>query len=412
MVPRPHYLQKLVSLRDKRVIKVVTGVRRSGKSTLFRLFREHLLGNGVAPEQIVDLNMEDPAYRDLLGWEGLYDHINARLLPDKKNYVFIDEVQNVADFQRAADGLFIKDNVDLYLTGSNSRIQSGKWVTMLAGRYIKIQMLPLSFKEYISAVGRDDLPQKFQRYLELGSFPQCLEFSERDDVRSYLESVYNTIILKDVAESNNIRDISRLERIVTFMADNIGKETSANNIAETMSGNAASINVRTVEKYLKALCDSYILYRADRYDVRGKKLLKTLNKYYIVDTGLRYSLLGDRQIDTGRMLENIVYLELTRRNRKVYVGKMDVPSREKNESGVVTRKYTSREIDFVVEGDDGTEYYQVSQSVLDPKTLERELSSLMAVPDHNPKYLLTLDRLPANSYSGIKQINVIDWLLE
>jgi len=409
MVPRPLYLQKLVSLRDKRVIKVVTGVRRSGKSTLFRLFREHLLDNGVAPEQIVDLNMEDPAYRGLLDWEGLYDYINARLLPDKMNYVFIDEVQNVADFQRAADGLFIKDNVDLYLTGSNSRIQSGKWVTMLAGRYIKIQMLPLSFKEYISAVGQDNLPQKFQKYLELGSFPQCLEFSEKDDVKSYLESIYNTIILKDVAESNNIRDISRLERIVTFMADNIGKETSANNIAETMSGNAAVMNVRTVEKYLKALCDSYILYRADRYDVRGKKLLKTLNKYYIVDTGLRYTLLGDKKTDTGRMLENIVYLELTRRNRKVYIGKMDVPSVEKNESGAVTRKYVSREIDFVVEGSNGTEYYQVSQSVLDPKTLERELA---AVPDHNPKYLLTLDQLPVNSHNGIRQINLIDWLLE
>jgi len=412
MVLRPLYLQKLVSLRDKRIIKVVTGVRRCGKSTLFGLFREYLLGSGVSPEQIIDLNMEDPAYRDLLCWEGLYDYINVRLLSDKKNYIFIDEVQNVADFQRAADGLFIKDNVDLYLTGSNSRVQSGKWATMLTGRYIKIQMLPLSFKEYISAVGRDNLPQKFQRYLEFGSFPQCLEFSEGDDVKSYLESVYNTIILKDVAESNNFRDIRRLERIVMFMADNIGKETSANNIAETMAGDGATINVRTVERYLKALCDSYILYRADRYDVRGKKLLKTLSKYYIVDTGLRYTLLGDRRTDTGRMLENVVYLELARRNRKVYVGKMDVPGRETNESGVVTRKYTTREIDFVVEGGNGTEYYQVSQSVLDPKTLERELSSLMAVHDHNPKYLLTLDPLPAGNHSGIKQVNVVDWLLE
>jgi predicted AAA+ superfamily ATPase len=412
MIPRPRYLQKLISLRDKHIVKVVTGVRRSGKSTLFRLFRECLQGSGVSPEQIIDLNMEDPAYMELLGWERLYDHVNARLLPDKKNYVFIDEVQNVADFQRAADGLFIKDNVDLYLTGSNSRVQSGKWATMLTGRYIKIQMLPLSFKEYISAAGQDNLPQKFQRYLEFGAFPQCLEFSARDDVRSYLESIYNTIILKDVAESNNFRDISRLERIVKFMADNIGKETSANNIAETMSGDGAKINVRTVEKYLKALCDSYILYRADRYDIRGKKLLKTLNKYYIVDTGLRYVLLGDRAIDTGRMLENLVYLELIRRGRKVYVGKMDVHCREKNENGDITGRYVAREIDFVAEGGDGTEYYQVSQSVLDPKTLDRELSSLKAVSDHNPKYLLTMDPLPVNSHNGIKQINILDWLLE
>jgi len=411
MIPRPQYLQKLASLRDKHIIKVVTGVRRSGKSTLLRLFRERLLGDGVSHRQIIDLNMEDPAYRELLSWEKLYDHINARLLPDRKNYVFIDEVQNVADFQRAADGLFIKDNVDLYLTGSNSRIQSGKWATMLTGRYIKIQILPLSFREYISAAGHNNLPRKFQRYMEYGAFPQCLDFSSKDDVRSYLDSIYNTIILKDVAESNNFRDISRLERIVRFMADNIGKETSANNIAGTMTRDGAKINVRTVEKYLQALCDSYILYRAGRYDVRGKKLLKTLNKYYIVDTGLRYTLLGDGLTDTGRMLENIVYLELTRRYRKIYTGKMDVLTKEKDEDGSVTGKYVTKEIDFVVEGNDGKEYYQVSQSVMDPKTLERELAPLLAAPDHNPKYLLTMDPMPPSNHNGIKQINILDWLV-
>jgi len=411
MIPRPLYLQKMLSLRGKRVTKIITGVRRSGKSTLFRLFQERLLADGVPSERIISLNMEDPAHRKLSDWEKLYDHICSHLSPDETNYVFIDEVQNVADFQRAADGLFIKDNVDLYLTGSNSRIQSGEWATMLAGRYVKIHILPLSFKEYISAVGCDNLPQKFQRYLEYGSFPQCLEFSAADDVKNYLEAIYDTILVRDVAEGNGIRDISRLERIIKYMADNIGKETSANNIAETMTQNGVKINVRTVEKYLKALCGGYAFYRADRYDIKGKKLLKTLNKYYIVDTGLRYALLGERQIDTGRMLENIVYLELLRRNRKVYVGKLDASYREKDYNGNIRQKYVSREIDFVVEGNNGTEYYQASQSVLDAKTLERELSSLRAVSDHYPKYLLTMDALPANNYDGIKQIYVLDWLL-
>jgi len=402
----------MVSLRDKQVIKIITGVRRSGKSTLFELFREHLQNDGVPPEQIISLNMEDPAYRDMPTWDKLYDHINARLLPDRKNYVFIDEIQNVTDFQRAADGLFIKNNVDLYLTGSNSRIQSGEWATMLTGRYINISILPLSFKEYISAVGQDNLPQKFRQYMELGAFPMCLNFSTTDDVRNYLRSIYDTIILKDLATINKFRDFNRLERIVKFISDNIGKEMSVNNMAETMTKDGVKINVRTLEKYLKALCDSYIFYRADRYDVRGKKLLKTLNKYYIVDTGLRYALLKSNLTDTGRMLENIVYLELLRRNHKVYVGKMDVLRREKDANGNVTGKYVTKEIDFVVENNNGTEYYQVALSTLDPQTLERELASLQAVADHHPKFLLTMDALPGGDYNGIKQVNVLDWLLE
>ena len=395
MIPRPQYVQKLLSLRDKRVIKVITGVRRSGKSTLFALFQEHLLSSGVSREQILSLNLEDPAHRELAVWDRLYDHIHARLLPGKKNYVFIDEVQNVADFQRAADGLFIQENVDLYLTGSNSRVQSGEWATMLAGRYVTIRMLPLSFKEYVSAVGQDNLSQKFQKYLEFGAFPQCLEFSAPDDVKSYLASICDTILLKDVAEGGNFRDISRLERIVRFMADNIGKETSVNNIAETITKDSAKMNVRTVEKYLKALCDSYILYRADRYDIRGKKLLKTLNKYYMVDTGLRYALLGDRLTDTGRMLENIVYLELLRRGYKVYVGKV-----------------AEKEVDFVAEGIEGTEYFQVAETVHGEQALARELSPLSMIRDHHPKFLLTRDYNPKVSHNGVKQRNVLEWLLE
>jgi predicted AAA+ superfamily ATPase len=273
-------------------------------------------------------------------------------------------------------------------------------------------MLPLSFKEYISAVGKEDLQKKFQRYLELSSFPQSLEFDNKNDVKDYLESIYNTIIVKDVSEENQIKDITRLERVIKFMADNIGKEVSANNISNTMTNDGSIINTRTVEKYLKAFCNSYILYRADRYDIRGKKLLKTLNKYYLVDIGLRYALLGDRKIDTGRALENIVYLELLRRNRKVYIGKIDTLKKEKDKNGDIKTVYNPKEIDFVAEGDSGTEYYQVSESVTSNETLERELSSLKAVKNHNPKYLLTMDFVPRNDYDGIKQINILDWLLD
>ncbi|MCL2261383.1 MAG: ATP-binding protein [Fibromonadales bacterium] len=393
MIERPLYMSQLLSLKDKHITKVITGVRRSGKSTLFDMIQAKLLETGIAEEQIISINLENPDYTDLLDWKKLYDYVNVRLLSDKKNYVFLDEIQNVEDFQRAADGLFIKKNVDLYLTGSNSKNKSSKWATLLSGRYVEISILPLSFKEYISSVGTDNLQQKFRNYLENSSFPQALEFDNKDDIQKYLTGIYNTILLKDVAESLKIRDIGRLERVLKFMADNIGKETSANNISNVMSSDGVKINVRTVESYLKAFCDSHILYKADRYDVKGKKLLKTLSKYYMVDVGLRYLLLGDRQIDTGRMLENVVYLELLRRNRKVYVGKV-----------------LEKEIDFVVEGKNGTEYYQVAETVLGQSTLAREVASLDGVKDHNPKFLLTMDYLPQNLHNGIRQLNIVEWL--
>jgi len=409
MIKRPLYLNQLLSLKDKHITKILTGVRRSGKSTLFDMMQAKLLRMGVAKEQIISINLENPDYEDLLNWKKLYDYVKVRLLPDRKNYVFLDEIQNVKDFQRAADGLFIKKNVDLYLTGSNSKNKASEWATMLSGRYVEISILPLSFKEYISAVGTDSLQRKFRNYLENSSFPQALEFDNKDDIQKYLAGIYNTILLKDVAENLKIRDISRLERILKFMADNIGKETSANNISKTMSTDGVKINERTVESYLKAFCDSHILYRADRYDVKGKKLLKTLNKYYIVDVSLRYLLLGDRRIDTGRMLENIVYLELLRRNRKVYVGKINTVRKTDKNTG---EEVVAKEIDFVAEGKNGTEYYQVAETVLGQATLARELASLDAVKDHNPKFLLTMDYLPENSYNGIRQLNIIDWLLE
>ena len=416
MIDRPEYLKKIVSWKDKKLIKIITGVRRSGKSTLFKLYQDYLLANSINPEQVINLNMEDPSFRDLLAWDKLYDFINAKLLKDKKSYVFIDEIQNVKDFQRAADGLFIKNNVDLYLTGSNSHLQYGEWATMLTGRYIEIHIFPLSFKEYVSAYPYNDTHETmFQRYLENSSFPYAMELRsgqnkwDTDRIRDYLGGIYSTIVLHDVIENKKLRETGRLELVLKYLADSIGNQTSIKKISDVMTNDGFKIYPQTIENYLEALRDSYILYRADRYDVKGKKLLKTLNKYYLVDMGFRYFLLGDRQIDTGRMLENIVYLELLRRNRKVYIGKIDMPRIQKSTKD---EKTAAKEIDFVVENNTGTEYYQVAETVLDKTTRDRELAPLNKIPDHNPKYLLTKDATPLTSHNGIKQINVFDWLLE
>jgi predicted AAA+ superfamily ATPase len=412
MIDRPEYLKNLLAFKDKHLIKIVTGIRRCGKSTLFELYQNELLRLGVEPKQIQSINLEEPDYRDLLDWEKLYDTINARLIKNMQNYIFLDEIQNVKDFQRAADGLFIKKNVDLYLTGSNSKMQSGEWATLLSGRYVEIHMFPLSFKEYVSA---DDSglshDQLFAHYLEYGSFPFVFNFYnfsdnamsspaghaggwDKSSVRDYLSGIYSTIVLKDIVENKKIKKAGRLERVIKFMADTIGSETSIKRISDMLTSDGIKILPLTVESYLDAFRDSYILYKADRYDVKGRKLLKTLNKYYMVDMGLRRLLLGDKAVDSGHILENIVYLELLRRGYKVYIGKVD-----------------DKEVDFAAEGSDGTEYYQVSETVRGKETLARELAPLELIRDHNPKFLLTRDYEPNISHNGIKQINVLDWLV-
>ena len=402
-IDRPEYIRKLLSFKDKQLIKIVTGLRRCGKSTLLELYQAVLEKQGVLPGQILSFNLEDPIYRDLLDWAKLYDHIDAYLMPDKMNYVFIDEIQNVTDFQKAADGLFVKKNVDLYLTGSNSKMQSGEWATLLSGRYVEIHMLPLSFKEFYGAFGKPaSVDNIFADYVSLSSFPQMLQFMQGNSTagelrllsRHYLEGVYNTIVLKDVMESRKIKEAGRLERLMQFMASVIGSEISIKRISDTMSSDGVKMLPLTVESYLEAFRDSYVLYRADRYDVKGKKLLKTLNKYYLVDLGLRRFLLGDKPVDSGHVLENIVYLELLRRGNKVYVGKVD-----------------EKEVDFITEGINGTEYFQVAETVRGEETLARELAPLSAIHDHNPKFLLTRDYESAISHNGIKQLNVLEWLL-
>ena len=395
MVERKDYLSALISLKDKNIIKVITGIRRCGKSTMFELFQDYLRNNGIDDQHIISVNLEDGDFRDIRTSGKLYEYVECRLDKDRKNYVFIDEVQQAENFQEAVDWLYTKKNVDLYITGSNAFLLSGELATLLSGRYIEIKMLPLSFKEYVSAHPENaNTASLYINYLQNSSFPGTLELDRRQDIRAYLEGIYNTILLKDIVTRKKIAVPSMLESVVEFMFDNIGNICSSTKIANSMTSKGRKISVPTVESYLSALCDSFILYKAGRYDIKGKQYLATGSKYYLADIGLRYFLLGTRQTDMGHILENIIYLELLRRGYEVYIG-----------------KFGNAEVDFIAVNAEGEEYYQVAQTVLDEHTLQRELSPLDAIKDHNPKYLLTLDYTPVTSYNGIRQINALDWLL-
>ena len=397
LINRPIYMEQLISFREKQIIKVITGIRRCGKSTLFDLYCEYLQNDGVQKDQIIRINLEDPDYHDIQDYLQLYNLVKDRLNPDKMNYIFIDEVQTVPDFQKAVDGLFIKANCDVYITGSNAYMLSGELATLLSGRYVEIKMLPLSFKEYISALEDEtDLQMKYQRYIQNGSFPYILQLSHRRDINAYLEGIYTSIVLKDIVARHRISDAGMLDSVIRYMFDNIGNLCSATNIANTMTSYGRKISAPTVENYLSALVESFVLYKAGRYDVKGKQHLATGSKYYLSDIGLRYYLLGSKKVDTGHILENVVYLELLRRGYEVQIGKVG-----------------SAEVDFIAIGDYGEEYYQVAYTVndADGKTLARELAPLESIRDHNPKYLITMDFVPLTSHNGIKQINALEWLL-
>lgn len=395
MVERKETLEDLISFKDKNLIKVVTGIRRCGKSTIFELFQNYLKDNGVGEEQITTVNLEDGDFRDIRTSKGLYEYVEGRLIKDKKNYVFLDEVQQVNNFQEGVDWLYAKKNVDLYITGSNAFLLSGELATLLSGRYVEIKMQPLSFKEYVSAYpNSSNLPALYMSYLQNSSFPGTLELERKKDIRTYLEGIYNTILLKDIVTRKKVSDPSMLQSVVEFIFDNIGNICSSTKIANAMTSSGRKISVPTVESYLAALADSFIIYKVGRYDIRGKQYLTTGSKYYVADIGLRYFLLGTRHTDIGHILENIVYLELLRRGYEVYVGKVG-----------------DSEVDFMAINEEGESYYQVSQTVMEAQTLTRELSSLDAIKDHNPKYLLTMDYTPLTSYNGIKQLNALDWLI-
>lgn len=399
MIQRKEYLNQLMDNRDRQIIKVVTGVRRCGKSTLFSLYIDWLKSTGVADDQIISINLEDLDYESLHDYQALYSYIKERLCAGKMTYVFIDEVQGCKGFEKAVDSLFIRPNVDVYITGSNAYMLSGELATLLSGRYITIDMLPLSFREYCQSEGASgkSKQEQFNDYLRFGSFPYVSTLPRSDQsVTPYLEGIYNTILVKDVAQREGITDVSVLESIVRTLASSMGSPISAKKIADTLCSAGRKISVNTVDRYLRALTDSYLFYTADRYDIKGRQYLKTLGKYYLVDTGLRNLLLSGSASDLGHLIENVVYLELRRRGYTVNIGKL-----------------AEKEVDFVAGSPDGIIYYQVSATVLDENTLKRELEPLQKISDNHPKVLLTLDEIGAGAnYDGIRQLNLISWLLD
>ena len=396
-IERKEYLDKLIAFRDKKIIKVVTGVRRCGKSTIMEIYQDYLREQGVTGEQIIAINLEDYDFYELRDPKKLHTYVKERLKENIMTYVFLDEIQHCEDFAGVIDSLHIKKNVDLYITGSNAYMLSSEIATLIAGRYVEIKMLPLSFKEYVGSTGNNsELARKYTSYIENSSFPYALELSGQPrELKDYLDGIYNTILVKDVARREGITDIPLLESIVKCVASSIGSPISIKKISDTLNSSGRSISVNTVDNYLRALTDSYIFYKADRYDIKGRQHLKTLGKYYMVDTGLRNLLLAGSASDTGHLIENIVYLELLRRGNKVNIGKL-----------------AEKEVDFVARYSEGMAYYQVSSTVLDENTLKRELEPLQRIPDNHPKFLLTLDEIGAGAnHDGIRQLNLIDWLL-
>ena len=407
-IDRKEYLDFLVKSKDRQIIKVVSGVRRCGKSTLFEIYKDFLLENGVAKNQIISINFEDMDYEELTDYKKLYEYIKSKMIGDKKNYIFLDEIQHVDKFEKVVDSLFIKENTDLYITGSNAYFMSSELATLLSGRYIELKMLPLSFKEYYQAkLEYEKMEQKenrtlktliqyYNEYIVNSSFPYTLQLdSDLKNIHEYLSGIYNSVLLKDIVARLKISDVMRLESVVKYIFDNIGNLTSLSKIGNTLTSMGRKTDAKTIEKYIRGLTDSLLVHEVSRYNIKGKEFLSTLSKYYVADLGLRQMILGNRNIDMGHILENVIYLELIRRKGNVYVGQFD-----------------KNEIDFVVINSNEIEYYQVALTVLDENTLKRELDAFKNIKDNYPKYLITLDDVMVNTdYDGIKVVNALEWLL-
>ena len=407
-IDRKEYLDFLVKSKDRQIIKVVSGVRRCGKSTLFEIYKDFLLENGVAKNQIISINFEDMDYEELTDYKKLYEYIKSKMIEDKRNYIFLDEIQHVDKFEKVVDSLFIKENTDLYITGSNAYFMSSELATLLSGRYIELKMLPLSFKEYYQAkLEYEKMEQKenrisktliqyYNEYIVNSSFPYTLQLdSDLKNIHEYLSGIYNSVLLKDIVARLKISDVMRLESVVKYIFDNIGNLTSLSKIANTLTSMGRKTDAKTIEKYIRGLTDSLLVHEVSRYNIKGKEFLSTLSKYYVADLGLRQMILGNRNIDMGHILENVIYLELLRRKGNVYVGQFD-----------------KNEIDFVVINSNEIEYYQVALTVLDENTLKRELDVFKNIKDNYPKYLITLDDVMVNTdYDGIKVVNALEWLL-
>ena len=376
---------------------MITGVRRAGKSTLMQLFREEIIGR-VAREQTQYYNFEDPKYNEMADWREIYTLIDSKLIKDKPNYIFLDEVQNVPEFEKLLDGLYINENIDLYVTGSNAYLLSSELATLLTGRAYEINILPFSFKEFAQTYTTPvDNSIKFEHFMRYSAFPQATELMHQNPtlVPNYLRGVYQSILIKDMLPRKQIYAERSFEDVINYVMDSIGSSLSPNSIARTLANENKAVDSRTVNTYLKSLCDSFVLYKAERFDIKGKQNLTTQEKYYTVDLGFRNLLLG-KEVgqDAGHLLENVIYLELRRRGNEIWVGKIG-----------------EREVDFVARDNEGyLTYYQVAYTVRDEAVLERELTPFDKIPDHNPKILITLDPEEV-SRRGVRQINAINWLL-
>ena len=397
IIERKQYLDKLISYKDKRIIKIVTGIRRCGKSTLLKMYVDFLLSNcKVANNHIIYINFEDLKNEDLQNYKTLYNHLNNLLIDNDRYYIVLDEIQNVENFQKAIDSIYLKDNVDIYITGSNAYMLSSEIATLLSGRYVQIEMLPLSFTEYM--MGRDEKEPSmklFNEYIENSSFPQVLDFiNQKDQVREYIDNLFNSIIVKDILRRNKISDAMMLNSILRFIFDSIGSSISIKKIADTLNSNGRKIDNKTVEKYISFMLESYIIYQIKRYDIKGHQHLATQEKYYIVDIGFRHMLIGNKKIDIGHILENVVFLELYRRGYNVYIGKVG-----------------DKEVDFVVVKNNELKYIQVALTIRDENTYLREIAPLKQIKDNYEKIILTLDDDIDQNDEGIKIINAVKWLV-
>ncbi len=399
MIIREKYLKRMIDAKDTEFIKVITGVRRSGKSTLLLMFKDYLLNNKIKKDNIIYINFESATYDDIKNYKEVYKY-NKEKVKKEKIYLLLDEIQNVESWEKAINSLKVDFNIDIYITGSNAYLLSSELSTLLSGRYIEIKMYPLSFKEYLTFNNYDktNLEDKFNEYLKYGGLPAITLIKDNDElVLSYLSDIYNTIVKKDIIDRNNIKDTGLLENIIKYISNNIGSPISSTKISDYLNSNKIALksNHQTIDNYLNMLEKSFIMYKADRTDIKNKSLLRTLGKYYISDVGIRNIILGFRNIDEGHLLENIVYLELLRRGYRVNIG-----------------KFNDYEVDFVAENPNDIKYYQVTQTLINEDVKMRELRSLESIDDNYEKIILTMDKSINKDYNGIKVINIIDWLLE
>ena len=405
LVDRPEYLNQLILNKDIDLVKIVSGIRRSGKSSILDLFHQHLLDTGIPEANIIHMNLESLRYRDLTDYLTFYDYVSERISHNGRTYLIFDELQTVEHWEKAIESFRIDFDVDIYITGSNAYLLSSEFSTLLAGRYIEIRVLPLSFKEFLTFYEFNpeiSIEEKFQKYLQFGGMPVLKEFQFNvSGINQALEGIYSTIVLRDVLQRNPQINQNTLHKVVLFLSSNIGSITSPNKIGNVLSAEGdikktkeKNIAGKTVERYISMLQNAFIIYSLNRYDIKGKQLLKTLGKNYLVDMGFRNLLLGYRDADRGHIIENIIFLELLRRHYRVYIGKVG-----------------ENEIDFIAENPEEKIYIQVTESMQSPETRQRELRPLQMIPDNYEKIILSMDRSFITSYDGIKSINLIDWLL-